>query len=68
MDKAVIWTECKLQNEDREKLELLIDIEDKSYFVRDESYNFCSFEFIKYRFNRQKIKRMKNKVAKRSAK
>lgn len=39
---------------------ILSDIEDKSYFHRKKSYNFCSLEFIKYKLKKFNITR-KNK-------
>lgn len=40
---------------------ILSDIEDKSYFHRKKSYNFCSLEFIKYKLEKFNIAR-KNKL------
>lgn len=52
MDKAAIWTKIKSEDIDKEKLYMLVDIEDKSYFYREKSYNFLSLEFLKYKINR----------------
>ena len=56
MDKVAKWTELKKDNIDKEKLEMLIDIEDKSYFIRENSYNFLGLEFIKYKLNKNGVK------------
>ena len=37
---------------------MLIDIEDKSYFLREKSYNFFSIEFFRYRLNKKKTKKI----------
>lgn len=39
----------------QQKMDLLVDIEDKSYFFRENSYNWISKEFIRYRFGRWKL-------------
>lgn len=56
MDDVAIWSKTTITEDDKRKLELLVDIEDKSYFYRKNSYNFFSFEFLKYKINRRKIK------------
>ena len=38
---------------------MLIDVEDKSYFIRENTYNFFSFEFINYKIKRI-IKKLKS--------
>lgn len=62
MDKVAIWTNLDIKNIDNEKLEMLIDIEDKSYFIRERSYNFISIEFLKYRLCRKKVGKINLKV------
>ena len=62
MDKVAIWTNLDIKNIDNEKIEMLIDIEDKSYFIREKSYNFISIEFLKYRFRRKKVGKINLKV------
>ena len=62
MDKVAIWTNLDIKNIDNEKIEMLIDIEDKSYFIREKSYNFISIEFLKYRFRRKKVGKRNLKV------
>ena len=37
---------------EKEKFYILSDIEDKSYFARENTYNVISFEFIKYKIGR----------------
>lgn len=49
MDEINIWNNVKSNNIDSLKLNMLIDVEDKSYFIRENTYNFLSFEFIKYK-------------------
>lgn len=56
MNKVAIWPDIKKKSIDIEKLNMLIDVEDKSYFARKDSYNFVSCEFLKYRLNKRKIK------------
>ena len=52
MDEINIWNNVKSNNIDSLKLNMLIDVEDKSYFIRENTYNFLSFEFIKYKIKR----------------
>ena len=56
MDEAFVWKNVKRNNIDSLKLNMLIDVEDKSYFIRKNTYNFFSFEFLNY-----KIKKLINK-------
>lgn len=44
-----------------EKLVLLSDIEDKSYFDREKSFNLISIEFIKYRLHKSTLYKEKQK-------
>lgn len=64
MNEIAIWTDIKTKSIDIEKLNMLIDVEDKSYFTRENTYNFMSWEFFKYRLDKRKIKTNKkyNKV------
>ena len=39
----------EFKDEDMEKYNLVANIEDKTYFIRENSYNFMSFEFVKYK-------------------
>ena len=57
MDEAFVWKNVKRNNIDSLKLNMLIDVEDKSYFIRKNTYNFFSFEFLNY-----KIKKLINKL------
>lgn len=52
MDEINIWNNVKSNNIDSLKLNMLINVEDKSYFIRENTYNFLSFEFIKYKIKR----------------
>lgn len=52
MDKIALWNNIKRSSIDTVKLRMLTDIEDKSYFVRENTYSFFSFEFLKYKINR----------------
>lgn len=55
MDNVTQWTEIEINQGDIEKMEMLIDIEDKSFFIRENSYNFLSIEFLKYQLDKIKI-------------
>lgn len=57
MDEITVWNTIKRSNIDALKLNMLIDVEDKSYFIRKNTYNFFSFEFFNY-----KIKKLINKL------
>lgn len=48
-----------------EKMNLLADIEDKSYFDRENTYNWISGEFIRYRFFRRQSLEIPGKEKKR---
>lgn len=63
LDSVTTWTTLKISDEDREKFYMLSNIEDKSYFIRDKSYSFVSFGFIKYKINNLKdvIQNINNK-------
>ena len=52
MDKVTSWNKLKLDYHTLELFEILLRIEDKSFFIRNKSYNFFSFEFFKYRYNK----------------
>lgn len=58
MDKVALWTKIKANEIDFDKLNMLVCIEDKSYFIRENSYNFLSLEFLKYKFNRIKNRKI----------
>ena len=52
----------------RRRLELLTELEDKSYFIRKDSYNWVSIEFLKYKIgsgNETKVSREKRETIKR---
>ena len=49
MDEIALWSNIKESNIDSLKLNMLIDIEDKSFFERSKSYNYFSIEFFKYK-------------------
>ncbi len=53
MNKVAIWSNCAKDDIDTEKLNMLVDIEDKSYFFRKSSYNFLSIEFFQYKIKRK---------------
>lgn len=55
MDNVTLWTKIEINQKDIEKMEMLIDIEDKSFFIRENSYNFLSIEFLKYQLDKFKI-------------
>lgn len=56
MDKIAIWSKTKkLSLKDKTKLEMLVDIEDKSYFIRKNTYNFLNLEFLKYKLKKETI-------------
>ncbi len=54
------------RDEDMYKYNILTNLEDKTYFIRENSYNFVSVEFIKYKleniYRRLKGKRLKTKM------
>ena len=52
MDNVVLWTKLKDDDIDFYKLNMLVWIEDKSYFIRENSYNFLSKEFFKYKLKK----------------
>lgn len=51
LDNVTSWTTLEIDDITRDKLYMLSSIEDKSFFVRDNSYSFFSIGFIKYKFN-----------------
>ncbi len=55
LDEVTTWNILQLSNSQREKLYMLSSIEDKSYFERENSYNFFSIEFLRY-----KLRKLKN--------
>ncbi len=58
MDNVTIWTKMpKISEENKEKLNMLVDIEDKSYFIRESSYNFLSIEFFTYKMYKKTVKK-----------
>jgi len=58
MDNITIWTKIpKISEENKEKLNMLVDIEDKSYFIRESSYNFLSLEFFTYKMYKKTVKK-----------
>lgn len=58
MDNVIIWTKIpKISEENKEKLNMLVDIEDKSYFIRESSYNFLSIEFFTYKMYQKTLKK-----------
>lgn len=69
MDDKAVWNRIKRSNIDALKLNMLIDVEDKSYFIRKNTYNFFSFEFISYKIKRilKKLKslNMQNKIVRK---
>ena len=48
------WNTTLRKDMDYEKLNLLSDIEDKSFFYRETTYNFISVEFVQYRIREKK--------------
>ncbi len=54
LDKVTTWTALEIDDITREKLYMLSSIEDKSFFIRENSYSFFSIEFIKYKLNNLK--------------
>lgn len=58
MDDITIWTKTpKISEKDKEKMDMLVDIEDKSYFIRRKSYNFFSIEFFIYKMYKKMTKK-----------
>lgn len=56
MNNIIGLTRLEINDSTRLKFNMLSDIEDKSYFVRKNSYSFFTFEFIKYKYNKIKNK------------
>ena len=51
--KKIKWDSLELQL----RLDVMVELEDKSYFDREKSYNWFSLEFIKYKINGYRIDR-----------
>ena len=66
MDEIALWSNIKASNINSLKLNMLIDIEDKSFFERSKSYNFFSIEFFKYKTKKilSKFKKTNNSFKK----
>lgn len=56
--KKIRWDDKELQH----KFEVMVELEDKSYFNREKSYNWLSWEFVKYKYHAYKINREYKKM------
>lgn len=54
IDNEAKWNTTFRKDIEYEKLMLLSDIEDKSFFYRETTYNFISLEFVQYRIREKK--------------
>lgn len=51
--KKIDWNNCELQK----RFDVMVELEDKSYFERENSYNWFSMEFVKYKVNSYRERR-----------
>lgn len=58
--KKIKWDSCELQR----RFEVMIALEDKSYFERMKSYNWLSVEFIKYKIKEYKTNKELERIYK----
>ena len=54
MNKVSTWQTTNIAKGDKKKMAILVDIEDKSFFIRKNTYNFVSIEFLRYKIGRKK--------------